>query len=251
MFRQRIKRTAAVLLCVTVMTAALLTGCGSRVVMTRGLGEKELFRIGSGSCQVGEYMVYLLDLQKQCERMFGTTIWAEDTEGRLKEVLRNKALSEVSRVKALNLLAVRDNIMLTNAETDQCRRAASDYFGSLTDDERVFIGLTEEELQNMMMDYALAVKVYRSLGTSFTERYNAFTDGIDSDMNLPLWNTVTVRRVYGDPQTRNFRECYTAYFGEASLPETEEDLNAAAGELTEETEEQTEEQTEGAENAGQ
>lgn len=219
MKRRGTGRAAALLLCIFILTAGLLGGCGNRVVMTRGLGEKELFRIGSGSCQEGEYMVYLLDLQMRCERMFGSTVWAEDTDGSLREVLRNKALSEISRVKVLGLIALQDNIMLTNVEMEQCRKAGSDYYSSLTDDERGVIGLEEEEIQDMMLEYALAVKVYRSLGTSFTERYNAFTEGIDSDMNLPLWDTITVRKVYGDPEARIFREYYTAYFGEPALLE--------------------------------
>ena len=218
--RVRVKKTAALLLSLCLLAAGILTGCGHRVVMTRGLGEKELFRIGSGSCQEGEYVVYLLDLQRRCERLFGSTVWAGDTDGSLKEAVRNKALSEVSRVKVLGLMAIRNNTMLTNAEIDQCKRAGSDYYSSLTEDERSAVGLSEEELQDMMMEYALAVKVYRSLGTSFTERYNDFVEGIDSDMNLPLWDKLTVRKVYGDPDAKGFIETYTAYFGE-TLPEEE------------------------------
>ncbi len=206
----------------------LLTGCGNRLVITRGFADDELFRIGAGSCREGEYMVYLLDLQKHCERMFGSTIWAEDTDGTLKESVRSKALAEVSRVKTLGLLAVEDNIMLTNEEQQRCARAASDYYAALSEDEKTAVGLTEAQLQKMMEEYALADKVYRSLGSAYAERLDAYMQGLDSDMNLPLWDQLTVRKVYGDAEAMGFKEYYTAYFGQ-DVQETESDTEGVTG----------------------
>ena len=69
-----IRRYRAAFYAVIMICMLLLSGCGKRLVMTRGYGKDELFRIGNTNCTLPEYNVFLLNLQKQCERTFGSDV---------------------------------------------------------------------------------------------------------------------------------------------------------------------------------
>lgn len=73
------KRAARTVLPVVLLICSLLlSGCGQRLVMTRGFEKDELFRIGNTNCLLSEYNVFLLNLQKHCERTFGHEVWADN-----------------------------------------------------------------------------------------------------------------------------------------------------------------------------
>ena len=96
-----IRRYRAAFYAVIMICMLLLSGCGKRLVMTRGYGKDELFRIGNTNCTLPEYNVFLLNLQKQCERTFGSDVWEGDRGDDLKEAIEQRALSEASRLKVM------------------------------------------------------------------------------------------------------------------------------------------------------
>lgn len=196
----------AVLLC-----TVLLGGCG-RMVMTRGFRDNQICRVGNRVLSEDELRVYFLDLEKQCCRMFGDDALDGDDNESLREDLRQKGISEASRVLALKQLAIKDNIMLTSKEEELCRKAGNEFYDSLSDAEKSYIGMKKSHLQNMYMDYALADKTYRSLGSGFEKAYDSFTETLDSDLNKSLWDTITVQRVDGDDKALSFSEMYEKYF---------------------------------------
>ena len=126
----------AALLAVLLIGTMLLSGCGQRLVMTRGYGKEELFRIGNTRCMIQEYNVFLLNLQKACERTFGHEVWEGPSGADLAEAIEQRALSEASRLKVMLLLAVQDNIMLTDAEESLADEAETEYYEGLSEEER-------------------------------------------------------------------------------------------------------------------
>lgn len=209
------KRTA--LLVLLLICTLFASGCGRRLVMTRGYKEDELFRVGNTQCRLPEYNVFLLNLQKQCERTFGHDVWEGPKGAELKEAVFQRALSEVSRLKVMLLLAVQDNIMLTDAEENVADEAEMEYYESISEAEREYLGISEEALRVLFVQYALAQKVYNSAGTSFEERYDSFCTTLDYDLNEPLWNTVKLAEIEDLADTPGFTDVYTKYFGSASL----------------------------------
>ncbi len=210
-------RKRAALLALIVISAFLLSGCGRRLVMWKGYGENELLRIGNTQCTLPEYNVFLLNLQKQCERTFGHDVWEQPEGEQLREAIIQRALSEVSRLKVMLLIAVQDNIMLTDSEENIADEAEMDYYENLTEAELQFLNIDEETLCNLFEQYALAQKVYNSAGTSFEERYDSFCTTLDYDINEPLWNTVKLADIEDLTQSPGFTEVYAKYFGSSSL----------------------------------
>lgn len=212
------KRTARAVLPFLLLACCLLTcGCGRRLVMTRGFAKDELFRVGNTRCLLSEYNVFLLNLQKHCERTFGHDVWEGQEGGELREAIEQRALSEASRLKVMLLLAVQDNIMLTDSEERLADEAETEYYGGLSEEEIEFLSIDEDMLRKLFEQYALAQKVYRSVGTSFEERYDSFCTTLDYDLNEQVWDTVTLADIPDLAQTPGFSEIYSKYFGSSYL----------------------------------
>ena len=208
------------------LCAALLCGCGRSLVITTGFGRNEVFRLGKEGCKVAEVRVCLLDLQKQSQALYGTAIWDGEDSGDLQEAVREQALAQITRVKALNQIGISRNIMLSNDERDRAEKAEYEYYAALSEEEKKYIGLDENNLQRMFREYALAQKTWKSLGDSAEEVYEEFCESTQCDLNTPLWQNVSLQKVEGDPDAPGFAQCYSMMFAE----EEEEAAEAKEGE---------------------
>ena len=217
MGKNRRKAPAAAILTILLTAALLLSGCGQRLVMTRGFGKKELFRIGNTQCTLPEYNVFLLNLQKNCERTFGHDIWQKENGESLKEAIVQRALSEASRLKVMLLLAVQDNIMLTIQEENLADEAESVYYEGLSEAEKEYLDIDEDTLRKLFEQYALAQKVFKSVGANFEDRYDSFCTTLDYDLNESLWSTVKLADIEDLSDTPGFSEVYSGYFGSSDL----------------------------------
>lgn len=228
------RRIITAVLCM-LLCAAVLAGCGRSLIITTGFGRGDVFRIGSESCKISEVRVYLLDLQKENERLFGNAIWESENSPELQEAVKDQALAQSTRVKALNQLAVKRNVMLTDSEKRQAEEAEHNYYASLSPEEIKYIGLDEKNLQRMFREYALADKAWTSLGDTAVQTYEEFYEKTQCDLNTKFWQTVKLTRVEGNLESPGFVDCYKAVFG-TSMQDSAQDSTQAAAEETEETE---------------
>ncbi len=151
-----------ILLCL-LLAAGTLTACGSRrVVFTTGFGRDEVFRVGSQVCTTAEIMVYLANAQNQYESVYGSEIWSVSQDGLgLEENLKENILAKAAQIKAMYLLAESKGVELNPAENRLVKRAAEEYFGSLSDREKELMGVELAVIERMYTEYALADKVYQ------------------------------------------------------------------------------------------
>ena len=208
-YRRRAVLFAALLLVCAVLSA----GCG-RIIMTTGYADDQVFQMGGKYTGIGEVRVYLLDQIKNCQALLESGSLSEAEAADMKESIKNKAISQISRVKALNFMAIADNIMLTDEEEQKAADAAQRYFNALFAKEKAWLLMDAEELTAMFREYALADKVWQSLGDSFEDRYNTFIRSLDSDLNLKLWNSIEIEPV--DPEAdagNSFIAAYNNIFG--------------------------------------
>ena len=208
-YRRRAVLFAALLLVCAVLSA----GCG-RIIMTTGYADDQVFQMGGKYTGIGEVRVYLLDQIKNCQALLESGSLSEAEAADMKESIKNKAISQISRVKALNFMAIADNIMLTDEAEQKAADAAQRYFNALSAKEKAWLLMDAEELTAMFREYALADKVWQSLGDSFEDRYNTFIRSLDSDLNLKLWNSIEIEPV--DPEAdagNSFIAAYNNIFG--------------------------------------
>ena len=209
---KKYSKTAAVL-CL-LLCIVILAGCGRSLIITTGFRRGEVFRIGSTGCKIGEMRVYLLDLQKQHEALFGDAIWESSDREELQEAVREQALSQTTRVKALNEMGVKRNVMLTNEEERLAEEAEHNFYASLSDAEIKYIGLDEKNLQRMYREYALADKTWKSLGDSAEQAFQDFYEKTQCDLNTRYWQKIKLKKVEGDLAAPGFSACYQALFAQ-------------------------------------
>lgn len=145
------------------------TGCkinlkehgNTKIVLTTGFDKDEIFRIDKTSCKLPEAMVYLTNSKNQYEQALGSQIWKTSYEGEtLEENVKELVLARIARIKAMNLLAEKYGISLSEEETGRAALAAAQYYESLSDKERELLDVDEKLLCTMYEEYALAGKVY-------------------------------------------------------------------------------------------
>lgn len=163
MKRQK-KKLAALLF--GLLLSLFLFGCGkleedTKIVLTTGFKENEVFRIESMSCYLPEVMVYLTNVQNQYESVYGREIWSKDLgDISLEESVKETVIAQIAQIKTMNLLAERHGVSLDENEQKLAQKAAEEYFSSLTEAEKQAIGATEETIYRLYSEYALAHKVY-------------------------------------------------------------------------------------------
>lgn len=161
------KKRALALLLVMSFSMAALTGCGSKeegntkVVLTTGFEKNEIFRIEEMSCTMPEIMVYLTTTQNQYESVYGEKIWEADLEGvTLEQNVKETVLAKMAQVKTMNLLAEQNQVTLNSEELEKVKQAAQTFYSGLNETEIDLLGVTQETIEGLYAEYALAEKVY-------------------------------------------------------------------------------------------
>ena len=169
--RKKKKRILTGILAMTL----LLGGCniGGREVVITGLGSQDVFRIGGESCKLTEAKVYLANYQNIYGKSYGIDLWEQGFhKDKLTEYIKEIALSEMCRIVCMDLLALEQEISLSEDEKQKIENAAKEYYQSLTEEEKEFTEASQSDIEAMYEDYVLADKVYRSL-----------TAGIDAEVS--------------------------------------------------------------------
>jgi len=151
---------------IIVLFGILFSACGkkkdgSKVVFTKMLGKNEIFRVGDEICTTPEMMIFMTTTQKEYEQVYGDKIWNTSLDGvTLEEYVKEKVLEKAAQIKSMYLLAKSKGITLDDQEKNFAKAAAKDYFGRMSEDQKEDLGVTEEAVQNLFEQYAMANKVY-------------------------------------------------------------------------------------------
>ena len=163
------KARCLIYILVTLFALGSFTACGqgdsgTRVVFTTGLDQDEVFRIGSITCTMPEFMVYLTNTQNQYENVYGEEIWnIQVDEITLEQNVKDTVLAKLAQIKTMYLLAQEKGVELTEAELQRVETAAEEYFASLSEIEIEYMGITQETIRQLYEEYAMADKVFETI----------------------------------------------------------------------------------------
>lgn len=153
--------------------SVFFAGCsigGKEIVVTSGVGSKDVFKIGGDSCNQTEAKVYLANYQNIYGKSYGIDLWEQGFQKKkLKQYVKEVALSEMTKIICMDLLAEDQGIALTTEEKACIKDAAAKYYESLNEAELTYTGASQSDIESMYEDYALANKVYQSLTQSVDE----------------------------------------------------------------------------------
>lgn len=154
-------------------TVMFLNGCsigGNEVVITSGVSSRDVFKIGGDSCNIKEAKVYLANYQNIYGKSYGIDLWEQNFQKqKLEKYVKDVALSEMTKIVCMDLLAKDQSISLTQDEVAEIEKAAEVYYSSLNKEEKDYMGVSQADIVSMYKDYALADKVYRALTQSVNE----------------------------------------------------------------------------------
>ncbi|MBP1584959.1 MAG: peptidylprolyl isomerase [Lachnospiraceae bacterium] len=140
----------------------ILTGCGgTQVVLTTGFDKDEIFVVGTERCTLSELEIYLINIQKTYENVFGEEIWDVTSDGvTFEESIKNTALAQIAQVKTMYLMALDRGLELDEEEKELVHSAAQEYYSSLNESETAALGAGEDLIEKMYSQMALAQKAY-------------------------------------------------------------------------------------------
>ena len=151
----------------------LLSGCtvaGRKVVFTTGLGSKDVFRIGEHTCTLPEAKVYLCNYQNIYGTAYGLYLLEEmNSSSELEKYIRDLTINELARITCMDLLAEEQGISLSEDEIAKMKEAAKSYYSSLSDAEIKYMDVTEDTIETLYRNYALADKLYHALTEGVNE----------------------------------------------------------------------------------
>lgn len=147
-----------------------LSGCAKKeeeptqIVFTTDFSDDEIFRIDNLNCTVPEANIYMYTAEDQYTGVFGKEIWNTDIrDAMLLDKLKEVTLARLAQIKAMALLAASRSIELDEEENGKVQEAAQKYMAGLDPMSIAKLSISEETVEQMYRDYALAEKVYESI----------------------------------------------------------------------------------------
>ena len=145
----------------------MLTGCkvgSTSIVVSKPLSSKYVFKIGDMSCSMKEARLYLANFQNIYGTAYTLNLWEHDFgDESLETYIKNITLNELTSMVCMNQLAVEKEVTLDESDEQKIKEAAKAYYASLTETERNYLDVSENDLVLFYEHYGLARKVYQFL----------------------------------------------------------------------------------------
>ncbi len=160
--KKQYKKILALLL--VICSLCVISACGkTKIVMTAGMNKDEVFRVGSERVKDTEWLLYLTNIANGYEQVYGEELWSmeADAEHTLLDQCKELAMAQLSRMKAMKLLAEKQKLTLTEEEKQAVKDAANVYYETLSKEERDLLGIKKADvIQDIYAEKLLADKLY-------------------------------------------------------------------------------------------
>jgi foldase protein PrsA len=168
--------------------APLLTGCrvGDKEVKLEAnqlSNRRTVLKINNEKCDIRMARLYLCNYRNLYGSAYGLKLWETENYD-LMTYVKDVTIQELSYIICMDLLAKEQDMSLDDEEEALVQDAAEEYYGSLTEEECAFMGVTERDIRSAYADYALAQKLYKTL-----------TVGVDEEVSDDEARVVQVQQI--------------------------------------------------------
>lgn len=119
--------------------------------------------VGNDEVYYSEAMIYFKFIQAQYESYFGSEIWTYDMGGQtFGDMAKQEIINMIAQTKIISAQADKYNVVLTEEDENRIKQNAETLLTSLTEEDKVLYGFTEEVVQNFYRDNMLYEKVYEA-----------------------------------------------------------------------------------------
>ena len=159
----KLKKIFALILSL-ILIASVFCGCDRKVYITTGLKSDEIFKLSGEPCSVGQIMLILMNEKNRYEADFGTEIWNSDNlDISLEKEIKSKVKKQLAKLKTNELLAKEHKIVLEDEEKDLIKKAASQYYSSLTEREIELLKIKEDDVVKLYTSFYISDLLYDKL----------------------------------------------------------------------------------------
>ena len=149
------------------LTVPSLGGCkvgNTQIRLSSGQlrNHNAIVRINDHKYDIRYAKLYLCNYRNLYGKAYGTDLW-ESYDADLEQYVKDVTVQELTHIACMDILAENQDMHLSEQEKKQAARAAKEYYQSLTEEEKTFIGLYEREIRTAYEEYALAEKLYHAL----------------------------------------------------------------------------------------
>ena len=171
------------------LTVPSLGGCkvgNTQIRLSSGQlrNHNAIVRINDYKYDIRYAKLYLCNYRNLYGKAYGTDLW-ESYDADLEQYVKDVTVQELTHIACMDILAENQDMHLSEQEKKQAARAAKEYYQSLTEEEKTFIGLYEREIRTAYEEYALAEKLYHAL-----------TQGTDEEISDDEARVVRVQQIY-------------------------------------------------------
>lgn len=171
-FKKKILAVMLAAFCVLSMTACRI-GNTEFVFSEKKVDPDVLFTLNDMECTINEAKVYLCNFKNLYGTAYGIGLWDGNySEEDLQKYIKDITLQEVEQIYAIVGLAQKQEVTLSDDEKEIAGDLASEYYDSLTEDEKDFIDASEKEIKKYFEHYILANKMY-----------NILTEGVNEEVS--------------------------------------------------------------------
>ena len=180
-----------------IFLVSLITGCNSEgrkeVVLTTGFNKDEVFKIEDRVCTLPETNVYLETLKNKYVASYGEDILNVTIDGTaFADRIKDNVLADISKIKAMNILAEQKNVALSESEEAKAEEAADEYMS----------GLSQYETEKLMIDRDIIVKMYSEYALA-NKIYSEIIKDINPEISDDEARTITVLHIFFKTYTTN------------------------------------------------
>ncbi|MCR4842151.1 MAG: peptidyl-prolyl cis-trans isomerase [Eubacterium sp.] len=152
------------------MILCLCVGLGGcrRVVISTDMTGSELFRVNGEVCSVKEAKLYLTTLRNEYKNFYGIDLWestgsSASGDAELLEYIADKTMYRLQNVFCMYLLACENEIELSEEDLTLINQAATSYVSSLTEEERDFLDVTVDDVEEYYTRFAYAQAIFEEI----------------------------------------------------------------------------------------
>ena len=150
----------------TAITVCTVVGCSCKdVYFTTGLTDNDIFKMDGVATSKQEAMLYLTCEKNLYETSYGSEIWEHEVSSgtTFTDYVKNIVKERLAQVSALNRLAKKNKVTLSEKEEKKVERASEAYFNGLTKEEIEYMDIELDDVVEAYSKYAIAQKVYAEL----------------------------------------------------------------------------------------
>ena len=136
------------------------------VTISRGMADDEVFLIDGNVCTLPVMKLLLMNNMNLHGESYGIDLLQNEdlkVQKKFEQYVKKISMDEVTRVYSMVALANAQGVTLTDEQKELAQWAGEDCFQSLSEEEVAYLGISQEEVQDIYEKYALADRLYQSL----------------------------------------------------------------------------------------